>query len=375
MALTAAQLAGCGDATLAPNGTDAPDASASDDAASASDDASSADAASDGYSGDAARVDATADGRAPDAATHADASAPSPVERVKGFIGSISGTRTLAGQHNREPNSEPSKWTDAIYNATGKYPAFWSGDFLFEQSEIDARPTMIAEAKREWARGAVVQLMYHACPPTQGEACNWDGGVKSALTDDQWTDLITDGGALNRTWKSRLDIVAPFFADLQSSGVAVLFRPHHEMNQSVFWWGGRTGPSGTARLFQITHDYLTNDKGLHNIVWVWDVQDLDLNFAAYHPGDAYFDIAAMDMYGDGYTQEKYDTIVAAAGNKPIAIGECAVLPTAAELTHQPKWTFFMAWAELVFSNNSNQQISDVYGASNVITLDKMPGWH
>ena len=44
-----------------------------------------------------------------------------------------------------------------------------------------------------------------------------------------------------------------------------------------------------------------------NLVWVWDVQDLDFNWAPYNPGDGYWDVAAMDMYGDGYTTRKYES--------------------------------------------------------------------
>jgi hypothetical protein len=36
--------------------------------------------------------------------------------KVLNFLQSISGSRTVAGQHNREPNSEPAMWTDWIYN-------------------------------------------------------------------------------------------------------------------------------------------------------------------------------------------------------------------------------------------------------------------
>jgi mannan endo-1,4-beta-mannosidase len=159
------------------------------------------------------------------------------------------------------------------------------------------------------------------------------------------------------------------------NGVEVLWRPLHEMNQGDFWWGGRPGPQGTVRLYQITHDYMVGVKGLTNLIWVWDVQDLDLNWAPYNPGDSYWDVLALDIYGaDGYTLEKYQTLLQLAGDKPIAIGECEVLPTADELAAQPRWTFFMAWAELVQTANSVQQIQVLYNAANVITLDQMPGW-
>jgi mannan endo-1,4-beta-mannosidase len=164
------------------------------------------------------------------------------------FLRSISGKRTVAGQHNQEPNSEPAKWTNAIHDTTGKFPGLWSGDFLFEQDNIDNRSTMINEAKNQWKQGALINLMYHACPPDQGEPCSWEGGVKSHLSDDQWNQLITDGSDLNSKWKERLDVISAFLQDLKDNGVDVLWRPFHEMNQGVFWWGGRPGPQGTARL-------------------------------------------------------------------------------------------------------------------------------
>ena len=55
------------------------------------------------------------------------------------FLRSISGSRTVAGQHNREPNSEPAQWTNWIHNTTGKFPGLWSGDFLYQQDNIDNR--------------------------------------------------------------------------------------------------------------------------------------------------------------------------------------------------------------------------------------------
>src|SRR6516164_5787471 len=295
--------------------------------------------------------------------------------KVLNFLRSISGSRTVAGQHNREPNSAPAMWTNKIQTTTGRFPGLWSGDFLFEQDNINNRQTMINEAKNQWRQGAVINLMYHACPPNQGEACGFDGGVLSHLSDAQWNELITDGSNLNRIWKARLDVISVFLQDLKNNGVEVLWRPLHEMNQGNFWWGGRPGPQGTARLYQITHDYMVGTKGLTNLIWVWDVQDLDFNWAPYNPGDRYWDVLALDIYGgDGYTMQKYQTLLQLAGDKPIAIGECQRLPTADELAAQPRWTFFMAWAELVFSGNSVQQIQALYNAGNVITRDRLPGW-
>lgn len=310
----------------------------------------------------------------PPAASLAQPLAGTPREKVIAFLKRISGTWVAAGQHNREPSARPTQWTDAIQKTTGRYPALWSGDFLFQQENIAARPAIVQEAKSQWQRGALVNLMWHACPPEQGEPCEWEGGVLSRLSDEKWNELIEDGAPLNRVWKSRLDEIARSLLELQASGVGVLWRPLHEMNQGKFWWGGRRGARGTARLFQITRDYLEKEKGLTNLVWVWDVQDLDWTWAEYDPGAAYWDVLALDVYGDGYTARKYEAILALAGDKPVAIGECEKLPTAAELAAQPRWTFFMPWAELVYEGQDEAQIRALYADPRVVTLDEMPGW-
>ena len=295
------------------------------------------------------------------------------------YLYSISGKKTVAGIHNREPNSTPAVWTDSVYKTTGKFPGFWSGDFLFEEDNIDNRQIMINEAISQWNNGALVHLMWHACNPARNEPCAYDTtGVLSTMTDAQWNDLITPGTAINTQWLSMIDEVCVYLQQLKTQNIEVLWRPLHEMNQGSFWWGGRPGPNGTRKLYQMMHDYMVKTKGLTNLVWVWDLQDFstlsdDVN--AYNPGSGYYDIAALDVYdGSGYTTAKYNTMVTAAAGKPIAIGECETLPTAPQLLSQPKWTFFMSWSELTYAGNTDAQLKALYTAPNVVTLDKMPGW-
>ncbi len=295
-----------------------------------------------------------------------------PSRSVLAYLNKIGGRFTVAGIHNREPNSRPSIQTDKIFELTGRYPGLWSGDFLFRAEDVAARWEMIHECKKQWEAGSIVQLMLHVAPPNQPEVCEWEGGIKSHLTDEQWTDLITEGGTLNRAWKARLDVYARYLQYLKDNGVQVLFRPQHEMNQGAFWWGGRRGENGTARLYQITHDYLLKVKGLTNLIWVWDMQDMSRDFAEYNPGESYWDIFAFDVYSDGYNKSWYDYILPIAGDKPMAIGECEKLPSPATLKQQPRWSLFMSWAELTFKQNSTQQIQELYRSPNVITRDLLP---
>jgi hypothetical protein len=294
------------------------------------------------------------------------------------YIYSISGSKTMAGQQGYG-------YWETMHSVTGKYPAMWGEDLSFVISfgganMADDRMKMAAAALQRWNQGAVVNIMYHACPPTMSEPCSFDN-VKSKLSNPQWDELVANGTQLNNAWKARLDAIAPSLQYLKDNGVEVLFRPFHEMNHpSVFWWANRPGPNGSAKLYQITHDYLVNTKGLTNLIWVWNLQDFntlasDVN--NYDPGSAYYDMFTLDNYnsdGQGYSQTKYNIMVNKAGSKPIGLGECDVLPSTSLLSSQPRWTYFLAWRELTQQKNSNATISSVYNASNVVTLDEMPQW-
>lgn len=303
---------------------------------------------------------------------------PAPISnasKVIDLLYSISGKSTLSGQHNKEPNSNPNQWTEYIKEETNKYPALWSGDFLFRKDDIDNRWKMIQEAKRQWKNGAVINLMWHACPPDEGEPCEWDPGLLNAQLDDaQWEDLFVEGTELHMVWKKRMDDIAVYLKDLEDSNVAVLFRPFHEMNQGKFWWGGRPGPDGTAKLFRFAHDYFTIEKGLTNLIWVWDMQDLSRDFEEYNPGEEYWDVFGFDIYGNGYDISWYNYILPIVGEKPMAIGECAKLPTPELLADQPRWIFFMPWAELVKQSNTPEEIRRLYRDPRIITRDEMQGW-
>ena len=292
-------------------------------------------------------------------------------------LSNLSGKQTLFGMHNREPNSTPAKWTEEVFQTTGKYPALWSGDFLFQRDNIANRQSMINEAIEQSTKGAIINIMWHACNPALAQPCGWDKeGVLSKLTDEQWADLLKEGTVINKNWKSMMDEVASYLQQLKDKKISVLFRPLHEMNQKVFWWGGRPGASGTRKLYQLTHDYFVKTKKLTNLVWVWDIQDfstLEKDVVDYNPGSKYWDIAALDIYDDqsGFSQEKYDIMVKAAAGKPIAIGECQKLPTSELLKKQPKWTFFMGWSELTFKFNTKEEINSLIRADNVISLEEM----
>src|ERR1039458_3082411 len=125
-------------------------------------------------------------------------------------IDAISGHSTLTGQHNF-PN-HLSRWSDRIYDLTGKFPAIFGSDFGFSGGEdkdsVLGRPGMIEEAKRQYRNGAVIALCWHEVRPTDDEPVTFRDSVQGKLTDFEWNELLTPGTDVNKRWVEQVDVVA-----------------------------------------------------------------------------------------------------------------------------------------------------------------------
>jgi len=314
----------------------------------------------------------------PAASSGEDAGISTARQAVLSFLTSTTGKASAIGVEDKD-SSNPTADSDTMASMAGdgQSPSFWSADWGFGSDAVDNREGIVQEGEKQWAQGAIVQYIYHACPLTMNELCQWTDidGSYGSLSDAQWADLTTPGGTLNKAWLARLDTIGAFFLELKTAGVAPLFRPLHEINGAWAWWQGRPGPTGSAKLYQITHDYLVNVKGLDNSVWVWNVQDyttLASDVNVYTPGASYFDVAALDVYDTGYTSGNYQAMLGAANGKPIGVAECQFLPSTDVLSQQPKWAYVAMWPDF-FSNNTTS-IPALFGDSQVLTLSKMPGW-
>jgi hypothetical protein len=337
-------------------------------------------AGGEGNAGDAQTGDAqTGDGGAGDT----DSGALAAKQKVLAFLNGISGNKSAIGVEDKNGLTTDSD-TMAQYAGGGQYPSFWSSDWGFGGAASDsARESIVQEGEKQWASGAIVDYIYHACSPSWGsdEGCDYSGGQDpingsfNTITDAQWMDLVTPGGSYYQVWISRLDTISKYFLELQAAGVAPLFRVFHEMNGQWAWWQGRPGPNGSLKLFQITHDYLVQTKGLTNIIWVWNLQDyttLASDTSQYTPGTDYFDIAALDVYNTGYTTGNYQAMTGISGGKPIAVAECAQMIDPGTLQQQPLWVYLAMWPDFFGQNTSS--IPALFNDSQVLNLSQMPGW-
>ena len=294
------------------------------------------------------------------------------------YLDSISGQATIAGQHNY-PNVG-ARWTDMAYDLTAKYPGLFGGDFGFSGGEdkdsVLSRPAMIAEAERQYRNGAVVTLTWHEVRPTDDEPVTFHNSVQGHLTDAEWKELLTPGSPLNLRWQAQVDVIAGYLKQLQDAHVPVLFRPYHEINGNWFWWGGRPGQDGnkmgSGALYRQIYDRFVNVHHLDNLLWVWNANAPNGGNAgaiqAYYPGAQYVDLVTMDIYGE-FKQEYYTSILALAGDKPIALGEVGGLPSPEVLQKQPRWTYFMCWSEFIQEHNPLDLVIAVYHAPQVLTRE------
>ncbi len=296
-----------------------------------------------------------------------DAFAATPKATVINYLKSITGRNIVSGQHNKEPASAPSQYTQQVRAITGQWPGLWGGDMMFNPADVANRQSVINEAKAQWAAGSLVALTWHACSPTVGATCAFDGGVKTSITAAQFTQITTPGTALYNTWQSRMAAVVPFLRQLKDAGVPVLWRPFHEMNESWNWWGNRPGSNGGARIFQQMRDYFTG-QGLDNLIWVWNVQDNPAGgWANYYPGSNYVDVVSLDAWYKSYpSSADYSQLQSIAAGKPIAIAELGKMPTASVLTSQPNWTYFMIWSEQLTGSNTSAETQATYANPRVL---------
>ncbi|GAA2001021.1 glycosyl hydrolase [Microbacterium ulmi] len=313
----------------------------------------------------------------------------------------------VGGMHHDMPYTDAAQ-CDVLHRRVawelGVYPALYSADFLTGET-VAHRQNMIDEVIRQWRTGNLVQIMFHVSPPQYTVAQERDGGwgtdaaaealaspnrVYSYLDEARWAELMDEESALAANWNDRVDEYARYLVQLQDAGVRVLLRPFHEMNQHVFWWGGRPGPSGTAELYRRFRARLETRWRLDGIVWVWNVQDLpddygrfggDEKFARYRgleggldeydandwsafsPGPDHYDVLSVDFYDDeGFSARRYEQALAIAerDGKPLIIGETFVFPTAAERRAQPRWTLAMPWGVRTWRYNTPEAMAEFY---------------
>lgn len=288
------------------------------------------------------------------------------------FLYAVKGKYTLSGQHNQLYHM--GQISEKVEQISGKYPVIWGSDWGFsdERHDIDNikyRPKLLNEIRAQHKAGRIVVITYHQASPTVDEPCDFRGGVQIKITESDWDAILTDGTPLHKVWQSNVDRLAEAFATMQKEHIPIIFRPYHEMNGSWFWWGGK--PERFKPLWSMTYDRFVNKFKLNNLLWAWTPDKPYPGVEDYFPGLDHVDLLGTDIYPaadrkEAYPQEWYDRMKGLAGDKPLALSEMSLLPTAEELERQP-WSYFMAWDDLVFRANKDDRIKEVFAYPRVLS--------
>ena len=182
------------------------------------------------------------------------------------------------------------------------------------------------------------------------------------------TKAVVSGTQENTDAIRDIDAIAVQLKKLSDAGVPILWRPLHEIGGTWFWWSAK-GPVAAKALWNMIYDRLTNFHHLHNLIWIWNGNDV-----AWYPGNDKADLASIDSYpgNNNYSIDKseFDKIYSiTGGTKILAMSENGPIPDInSSLSSDATWSFFMSWND-VWVGNNDQHLKDVYSNPNVITLE------
>lgn len=190
----------------------------------------------------------------------------------------------------------------------GKYPAVYGMDLggiemgwpaNLDKNDFD---NMRAAAIAHHERGGVITFSWHPRNPlTEGDA--WD------VSSDQVVASILPGGEKHGLFMDWLCKAADFMQSIKTADgqqIPLIWRPWHEHTGSWFWWGQNLCTTEQYKaLWQMTYDYMVNERGMTQLVWSYSPGAGGLNaeiFAERYPGDGIIDMVGFDCYQYGTDQ-------------------------------------------------------------------------
>ena len=198
-----------------------------------------------------------------------------------------------------------------VYAVCGKYPAVYGMDLggielgwthNLDKNDFD---NMRAAAVAHHERGGVVTFSWHPRNPLTG-GDSWD------VTSDQVVASILPGGEKHEYFMTWLSNAADFMESIKTAdgqAVPLVWRPWHEHTGSWFWWGQKLCTTEQYKaLWQMTYDYMVNERGLDNLVWSYSPGAGEINsvekYGERYPGDEIIDMVGFDCYS-GPDRENY----------------------------------------------------------------------
>ncbi|WP_297699138.1 glycosyl hydrolase [uncultured Fibrobacter sp.] len=338
---------------------------------------------------------------------------PEPTEsaqKLYNFLLTNFGKHVISGVMTERPFENDGQYTPQNYEtqtelsyinkASGKNVVLVGFDFLHASGKNSDQQwyqgythASLEMAKTVWKAGGIPQFNWHWKDPMH----EVEAFYTQSSRNDPYTEFSINKAYDESTgkWKTSSDeykaivrdmeMIADSLLTLQKEGVAVLWRPLHEASGKWFWWG-TDGAKPCVALYKLMFDIFVNQKGLHNLIWVWTTDEAS-DALDWYPGDEYVDVVGRDYYY--YPRESnhssligsFETVKEIFGGKKIvALSENGSVPYPDEMKADgANWSWFMPWygdyaMEGWANDNTAESWNTVMNNSYTLTLEDMPGW-
>lgn len=255
----------------------------------------------------------------------------------------------------------------AVAAVTGKYPLIRLGELSGYSSGYDTGDIELAIEYYE--DGGIVGYSWYWA--MNGSCYLEESGftLSNAVTThdvahmslEKITELLGTGGVSEECYMiiEGIDLIAEQLSRLSELDIPVLFRPLPEAGNGEFWWGEDL--DSYIWLYELIYTRLTDYHMLDNIIWIWNAQDL-----SWYVGDEYCDIISLDVYDfslGAWDNQSHITalirMMELSTDKPIAISECNVLPSPANIKKDNAyWLFASVWSGEYTITDDNELCTD-----------------
>jgi len=304
------------------------------------------------------------------------------------YLVDLYGTKVLAGQQD-DNYGRPSSEVAYVLATTGKEPAIASMDLYdYSSSPVAAygTPSGTTERYLTWSKSGngrgITSLIWHWRAPTDLNNPNDPSGAfYTKNTSFNFAAALADtAGTRYHLLLKDIDLIAAQLKKFQAAGVPVLWRPLHETPGTFFWWGNQ-GPTAFKQLWQLLYTRLTVRHQLHNLIWVYSINDVPN--ADWYPGDAYVDVASADVYQSTSTpnptvniSSKWNAMqTLVAPRKLVALSESESLVNPDQVRgYATWWSWFCAWQGSYIRQQPVSFLTSLYNDRDIITKDKLADW-
>jgi mannan endo-1,4-beta-mannosidase len=296
--------------------------------------------------------------------------------------------RLVSGQFVGWSYREHAGRLEAVVAKTGHFPALIGVDYFELPNSAHHSAAVVKKAMTAsdfqpeawgpfltdyWNKGGLVTISLCMNNP-------WTGNnLYDVKGGGQLAELLDDSTPAHVAYMAQLKTIGDALAALAKAGVVVLLRPFPEMTHQSFWWGekGLGHTEDFQKLWKHFFNYMTKDRDLHNLLWVFAPVPMG-DIAAFYPGDDFVDIAGFSCYRHAGNLEtalpSYNRL--ATVPKPLAFTENGPgnpLPLSGDFgldylawldaveKHMPGITYFQCWRDgwgLAANVNTRELMAD-----------------